>query len=387
MAVYLRCPYCKTDQSVKNKICKKCGKPFLKHDRIYKIVVRHNNKTITKQVSSSLELAKEIEAKIKTELVSGDYYDRRKKIPKLDEVWEKYFEAYQTAGKSPNKEKNRYDTLIKPRLGKKALDAISVMDIQRLVIDMKKTKTKRGAPYSVKSIRNTTELISRLYNFAKRQSLYDGDNPVEKATLPKVNNEVVRYLTEQQITELLFFLDSYHNKEVANIVKFLLFTGTRRGEAFKLKWSDIDFERNIMRLKDPKGGRDEYVPLNSMAVSVLNNQRQYKRKETDLVFPSNNNTVRSDINSHWRKIKKAVNLPVDFRLHDLRHTFASLLASSGKVDLYTLQKLMTHKSPQMTQRYAHLIDSSLRQGVEALGDMIDIGNSKVVSIAQAKRKE
>ena len=387
MAINHICKNCKTNFSLSHKKCPKCGAPIPRVGKMYRVRVQVNGKRITRTIPNSLELAKEIEAKLKTELISGDYYDRRKKIPKLDEIWEKYFEAYQTAGKSPSKEKNRYDTLIKPRLGKKALDAISVMDIQRLVIDMKKTKTKRGTPYSIKSIRNTTELISRLYNFAKRQSLYDGDNPVEKATLPKVNNEVVRYLTEQQITELLFFLDSYHNKEVANIVKFLLFTGTRRGEAFKLKWSDIDFERNIMRLKDPKGGRDEYVPLNSMAVSVLNNQRQYKRKETDLVFPSNNNTVRSDINSHWRKIKKAVNLPVDFRLHDLRHTFASLLASSGKVDLYTLQKLMTHKSPQMTQRYAHLIDSSLRQGVEVLGDMIDIGNSKVVSIAQAKRKE
>jgi len=54
-------------------------------------------------------------------------------------------------------------------------------------------------------------------------------------------------------------------------------------------------------------------------------------------------------------IKKAAGLPKDFRaLHGLRHVYASMLASSGQVDLYTIQKLLTHKSPAMTQRYAHL---------------------------------
>ncbi len=61
----------------------------------------------------------------------------------------------------------------------------------------------------------------------------------------------------------------------------------------------------------------------------------------------------------------------DFRaLHGLRHVFASMLASSGQVDLYTLQKLLTHKSPTMTQRYAHLRDQALRQASDLAGNLI-----------------
>ena len=71
------------------------------------------------------------------------------------------------------------------------------------------------------------------------------------------------------------------------------------------------------------------------------------------------------------RIKKAAGLPAKFRpLHGLRHAYASMLASSGHVDLYTLQKLLTHKSPQMTQRYAHLADDTLKRASNVAGDLV-----------------
>ena len=73
-----------------------------------------------------------------------------------------------------------------------------------------------------------------------------------------------------------------------------------------------------------------------------------------------------------RRIREAAGLPKTFRpLHGLRHAFASRLASSGAVDMYTLQKLLTHKSPVMTQRYAHLRDESLRKASELAGTLVD----------------
>jgi site-specific recombinase XerD len=78
-----------------------------------------------------------------------------------------------------------------------------------------------------------------------------------------------------------------------------------------------------------------------------------------------------DINQQVNQIKEAAGLPRDFRaLHGLRHVFASMLASSGQVDLYTLQKLLTHKSPIMTQRYAHLRDQALRKASDLAGNLI-----------------
>jgi integrase len=72
-----------------------------------------------------------------------------------------------------------------------------------------------------------------------------------------------------------------------------------------------------------------------------------------------------------RKIKEAAGLPDDFRpLHGLRHAYASMMASSGEVGMYTLQKLMTHKDPKMTQRYAHLRDEALKRASEVAGNII-----------------
>ena len=72
-----------------------------------------------------------------------------------------------------------------------------------------------------------------------------------------------------------------------------------------------------------------------------------------------------------RRIKKKAELPEDFRmLHGLRHVYASHLASSGKVDLYTLQKLLTHKSPLMTQRYAHLRNEALMDASNVISEII-----------------
>jgi len=386
MSIYIRCPKCESDQSIKNKICKKCGEPLPKQNKRYKVIVKHNGKTVSKTIHNSLELARKIETKIKAELEGGEYYDRRQKIPTLNEVWEKYINIQKVEGKSWQKDINRYDRNIKPTLGKKTMDKITTIDIQKLIVTMRKQITNRGKPYSPKTIRNTVEVVSRLFNFAYNQGIFRCENPCKGAKLPKVDNEVVNALSIEQVKKLVNTLNNCNDKETANLVKLLLFTGIRRGEAFKLTWSDIDFKGGWLYLKNPKGGKSQTIPLNKMAIETLEDQLQYKRDGVDLVFPSNNNTIRHDIKKQWAKIKKLAGIPNDFRLHDLRHTFASLLASSGKVDIYTLQKLLTHKSPQTTQRYAHLIEKTLRDGVSALDELVmnsDI-NEKVVKVKFGK---
>ncbi len=86
-----------------------------------------------------------------------------------------------------------------------------------------------------------------------------------------------------------------------------------------------------------------------------------------------------------KRIKENAGLPKGFRpLHGLRHLYASMLASSGKVDMvYTLQKLLTHKSPLMTQRYTHLRDDAMKRAADLAGDIIDDamqGENNIVDI-------
>jgi integrase len=151
-------------------------------------------------------------------------------------------------------------------------------------------------------------------------------------------------------------------------MRLALFTGMRRGELFKLKWKDINFEREFINIADPKGGPDQKIPLNEPAKKLL---KAHEKTGSKFVFPGQGGGQRVTISKAVNRIKARANLPKDFRpLHGLRHVFASMLASSGKVDMYTLQKLLTHKGPLMTQRYAHLRDETLQKASQLMGDLV-----------------
>ncbi len=129
-------------------------------------------------------------------------------------------------------------------------------------------------------------------------------------------------------------MDESTNRGAANIMRLALFTGMRRGELFRLRWNHVDFRNGIITLVDTKSGRDRRIPMNDAARDLL----QRLPRTSELVFPSRNGRQRTDIRKAVDKIKKAAGLPSDFRpLHGLRHIYASTLASSGKVDLYTLR--------------------------------------------------
>ena len=101
---------------------------------------------------------------------------------------------------------------------------------------------------------------------------------------------------------------------------------------------------------------------------------KHKRPNPDspYVFPGKEGGMRTDIKRPVARIKKELGLPDDFRPnHGLRHVFASMLASSGKVDLYVLQKFLTHKDQRMTQRYAHLSDAALKKGADVVDDIFE----------------
>jgi len=141
----------------------------------------------------------------------------------------------------------------------------------------------------------------------------------------------------------------------------------RKSEIFRLRWADIDFARGFLRIRDPKRGEDATIPLNDAARDLF----AELPRDSDFVFPGRDGGQRRTIAVQVRRIRAAAGLPETFRpLHGLRHVYASMLASSGKVDLYTLQKLLTHKNAAMTQRYAHLRDEAMQRAAAVAGDII-----------------
>ncbi|TKB12258.1 site-specific integrase [Desulforhopalus sp. IMCC35007] len=256
-------------------------------------------------------------------------------------------------------DENRYKLYLSAPFGDKQPSELLSLNIHRLRISLLKKK-------SPGTVKNVLELLRRILNFGKKNRLCEGINFIIE--MPEVDNEKTEDLSPEQLSSLLQTLDESTDIIASNMMRMALFTGMRRGELFKLQWDDIDFGRGFVFLRDPKGNKGQKIPLNDGARQTL----AMMPKTSTYVFPGKSGGQRVDINKAVNKIKRAAGLPDDFRpLHGLRHTYASMLASSGKVDIYTLQKLMTHKSAAMTQRYAHLRDDALKQASDLASDLID----------------
>jgi integrase len=343
-------------------------------ERIYYVVYKKEGKTYEEKVGRQHadDMTPSRAATIRGELIEGKRLTRKESREKeearkkaegakwtIDRLWEGY-KGNRVRNKGLRTDEGRYNKYIKPSFGNKEPKDIIMLDVDRL----KRRALKGLAPQSVKHI---LDLLTRIINYGSTRNLCDPlPFRVEK---PRVNNLKTEDLNPGQLEKLMKAIEADQNIQAKNLMKMALFTGMRRGELFKLKWKDIDDHRGFIHIKDPKGGPDQKVPLNDGAREVLKN---HIKTSSPYVFPGRGGHKRVDINKQVNRIKKAAGLPKDFRpLHGLRHAYASMLASSGKVDMYTLQKLLTHKDPRMTQRYAHLRDEALKKASNLAGDLIN----------------
>jgi integrase len=145
-------------------------------------------------------------------------------------------------------------------------------------------------------------------------------------------------------------------------------TGLRRGELFGLKWSDIDFNQNILTVtaETAKSGKTRHIPLNEEALVILQQWKSQVGLKSPFVFTGQNGKPFHDVRKSWAGIlgKEKANIE-NFRWHDLRHTFASKLVMAG-VDLNTVRELLGHSDYKMTLRYAHLAPEHKAMAVSKL---------------------
>jgi len=216
------------------------------------------------------------------------------------------------------------------------------------------------------TIRHVLELLRRLANFAAKNNLCSGLS--FKIQMPKVENYKTEELNNAQLQKLMQVLEEESDIQVSNLVRLALYTGMRRGELFNLNWGDIDFYNKTITVKSDNKGDQPTIPLNEMAEKVLV-EHAHTEKGSKFVFPGRGGKKRTECKRPLLRIREKAGLPDDFRiLQGLRHVYASMLVSSGKVDLETLQSLLTQKSPLMTQRYAHLLDESRTNSENIIAD-------------------
>ena len=184
------------------------------------------------------------------------------------------------------------------------------------------------------------------------------ENPVEKIKFySEKERKRVRYLEMEEKRRLLNACPSH----IKSLVFFALNTGMRQGEILGLKWEEIDFNLNQVRVSHSKAGKPRYVPINSELVNMVKSISG----ESVYVFGKGQEKPKwPSFRGSFEAAVKRAGLD-DFRFHDLRHCYASDLVMKG-VDLKTLAELLGHSTTQMTERYAHLSPARLRAAVELL---------------------
>jgi integrase len=334
-------------------------------ERVYYIVFKKNGKVFEEKVGRQFsdDMTPARAANIRGERVEGKHLSRKEikaqletqnKRITINKLWEEY-KKHNPQLKGILVDENRFDNYIKPNFGNKEPRDLSPFDVDGLRVRLLK-KRKPG------TVKNILELLRRLIGYGVKKHLCPGINFTIE--MPRVDNVVTEDLSPDRLKKLIKVIKKNSQMQAAQMMHLVLYTGMRRGELFRLKWDDIDFRTGYIRLRDPKGGRSESIPLSSQAEKIL---KSIEKTESSFVFPGKGGEQRTDIKRQVNKIKELAELPENFRaLHGLRHVYASLLASSGKVDMYTLQKLLTHKSPNMTQRYAHLRNEALKNAAEVV---------------------
>ncbi len=269
---------------------------------------------------------------------------------------------------------------IKPLLGRMRVDKVARADIERLLIDVKAGKTAAAKPNEGRRrpgniatggsgvAGQCVALMSTLLAFASARGLR-ADNPARGVKKPPVR-KMERFLSEDEIARLAAALDA-ESERTGNpypiaAIKLLLLTGGRRGEILGLQWQHVDFERQCLRLPDSKTGA-KVVYLNAPALEILSG---LPRMESNRYVVPGKREGRPlvGIDKLWFQVRTVAGLQ-DVRLHDLRHSFASMGVAGG-LSLPIIGALLGHKHPSTTGRYAHLSADPLRAANDVIGGRI-----------------
>ncbi len=222
-----------------------------------------------------------------------------------------------------------------------------------------------------------------VFNCAVRWGILDTlHNPCRDLTPFPENTPQTRYLNKAETVQVLTELRAMKDNKNAIALQLLLFTGARKQEILAARWENVNFETHILTIPLSKSGKARHIPLSDEAVKlihtleVMRNGTKKTRKNKDnmaspWLFPANDPTKHvSSVYRTWNKVRKKLGLQ-GVRIHDLRHSFASLLVNAG-CSLYEVQKILGHHDPRVTMRYAHLAQSSLVEATNKVGEILEV---------------
>jgi len=319
----------------------------------------------TWSVSQAREKARELRRLIED---GGDPLADRiaeREAPTVRQLAERYIEEHLPRKRSAQDDRGMLRRWILPALGNKKVAALRPADVEALHAKI----TKSGAPIRANRV---VGLLSTMLSFAVRWE-YVERNVARRAVQHNPEIKRKRYLSPAEISRLSAALAECPSQRAADAIRLLMLTGARRAEVCAARWEQFDLAAGTWTKPGAttKQKTDHRVPLSAPALQLLNAMGP---KPKGYLFPGHSSGAGYlNIRGTWESAREAAGLG-DIRLHDLRHSFASILVSAG-ASLPLIGALLGHSNPAATARYSHLYLDPLRAATERVGAIVTGGDS------------
>ena len=302
--------------------------------------------------------------------------------PTMNALFDRYMSEYARKHKKASSaahDGRMVEKRLRPAFGPKKVGSVTRQQVRAFHSKFEST------PYEANRL---LALMSKIFSFAADdlEWIYRGNHPV-KGIKRFGEKKRRRYLSQRELARLGEALakaeDGELNKPISTyavaMIRLLILTGARHSEILRLKWSEVNFERHCLELTDSKTGEKE-VFLPPAALQVLADLPHVEGNPHAIVGGRPGAHL-VNIKDPWSVIRSAAGLD-DARLHDLRHSFASVGARGG-MSLPVIGALLGHRETATTARYAHLSDDPLRTAADAIGQ--EIAEAMDGSVGEAVR--
>ena len=354
----------------------------------YRSAGRQRRMTLGRWPEWSVTAARERAKELRREIDLGEdplaQRDECREAPRIDELIERYLREHcaKLAPTNASDQASMMNKLVAPHWGKRLVADITKADVDRLLAKIaqgrarphkekpnnRARKLQPARPTPIRANR-VGEALRKMFNLAVEWGMRD-DNPAS-SFYRRVENARERFLTKEEINRLAAVLDADEDQRAAGVIRICMLTGARVGEVRQARFEQFNLDLGIWAkpASTTKQRKVHRIPISEDVAALVRQRMLLVPNGNPWLFPGDvpGQPVK-EIRRFWRRVQVKAGIE-DARIHDLRHTFASLLVSGG-ASLEMIGKLLGHTQMQTTQRYAHLLDAPLRAGLDAVAQAV-----------------
>jgi integrase len=331
-------------------------------------------------VSAARERAKELRREIDAGADPLGQREAKREAPRVADLIERYCAEHlpKLSARSAADQRSALAKMVDPVWGRKLVTEITPTDVDKLLTKIAEGRARphkekpnnrarklQGAKPTPVRANRIGEVLRKMFTLAVLWGWCE-DNPAQRFHR-RTETPRERFLSKDEIAKLAAALDAAEDRRAADIIRMCMLTGARLGEVRQARFEQFNLE-HMSWSKPPtmtKQRRAHRVPISDETAAIVRQRLLLVPNGSPWLFPGDTpGQPVQEVRRFWAQVQKQCGLQ-DVRIHDLRHTFASLLVSGG-ASLEMIGKLLGHSQMQTTLRYAHLMDSPLRAGVDAV---------------------